>query len=149
MNDKILTEEAVAARPPYVPPDTDDGIVSGNTVTATFRGYWRDETMHDESGNAIVDDIGNFVKCRQFKVSRSFILKGKICRETALISEADAKEHGLEEGVKYNLTIEILHDCTLSDDDGRRSRFGDEFLITGAKIVSVNYTKGRQGRTSR
>ena len=140
MNDKILTEEAVAAGPPYVPPDTDDGIVSGNTVTATFRGYWRDETMHDESGNGIVaDDWGHLATCRQFKISRSFILKGKICRQIALISETDAKEHGLEEGVKYNLTIEILHDCTLSDDDGRRSRFGDEFLITGAKIVSVNY----------
>ncbi|MBR4259254.1 MAG: hypothetical protein IKQ17_09495 [Kiritimatiellae bacterium] len=138
MNYKILSEDAVAARPLYVPPDTDDATRSGNTVTATFRGYWRDEPTHDESGNVIVDDIGKFVTCRQFKVSRSFMLKGKICRETALISEADAKKHGLEEDVKYNLTIQILHDCTLSDDDAKGSRFGDEFLITGAKIVSVN-----------
>ena len=140
MNYEIVSEDAVAGIKPYVPPDTDDAIVSGNKVTANFRGYWRDEQMFDESGNAIVaDDWGHLATCRQFKISRSFILKGKICRQIALISETDAKEHDLEEGVKYNLTIEILHDCTLSDDDGRRSRFGDEHWITGAKIVSVNY----------
>ena len=107
-------------------------------VTGNFRGYWRDVPVRDEKGNAIVDESGKVTTRRQFKISRSVKLGGKIVRQAAWLSEADAKAHGLEDGVKYNLTLAVGEELVPAKDNGKDPRYADEYSFADATIVSVN-----------
>lgn len=107
-------------------------------VTGNFRGYWRDVPVRDEKGNAIVDETGKVQTRRQFKISRSVKLGGKIVRQAAWLSEADAKKHGLEDGVKYNLTLQVGEELVPSKENGKDPRYADEYSFADATILSVN-----------
>lgn len=106
-------------------------------VTGNFRGFWRDVPVRDEAGNPTLDENGQPVKRRQFKISRTVKLNGKPVRQTAWLSEADAKAHKLEDGVKYNLTLSVGENLTPSKGNGRDG-YLDEYAFADATIVSVN-----------
>lgn len=106
-------------------------------VTGNFRGYWRDVPVRDEKGNPTFDEKGAAVVRRQFKIARSVKLNGATVRQTAWLSEADAKAHGLEDGVKYNLTLSVGENLTPSKGNGREG-YADEYSFADATIVSVN-----------
>lgn len=106
-------------------------------ITGNFRGYWRDVPVRDDDGKQVVDEAGNPVKRRQFKISRSVKLGGKTVRQAAWLSEADAKAHGLEDGVKYNLTLSVGEELSPSKNNGQQG-YLDEFAFADATIVSVN-----------
>lgn len=105
-------------------------------VTGNFRGYWRDVPVKDENGNPVVEN-GQAVKRRQFKISRSVKLGDKTVRQAAWLSEADAKAHGLIDGVKYNLTLSVGEELMPSKTNGQPG-FPDEYSFADATIVSVN-----------
>lgn len=106
-------------------------------VTGNFRGFWRDVPVRDEAGNPTLDENGAPVKRRQFKISRTVKLNDKPVRQTAWLSEADAKAHKLEDGVKYNLTLSVGENLTPSKGNGRDG-YLDEYAFADATIVSVN-----------
>lgn len=115
---------------------TDFQEFSSIEVTGNFRGYWRDVPVKDENGNQVVEN-GQPVKRRQFKISRSVKLGDKTVRQAAWLSEADAKAHGLEDGVKYNLTLSVGEELAPSKNNGQ-SEYLDEYSFADATIVSVN-----------
>lgn len=106
-------------------------------VTGNFRGFWRDVPVRDEAGNPTLDENKTPVKRRQFKISRTVKLNDKPVRQTAWLSEADAKAHKLEDGVKYNLTLSVGENLTPSKGNGRDG-YLDEYAFADATIVSVN-----------
>ena len=138
MNSKIVSGAAEAAEKPEAASGA--AAESETEITGNFRGYWRDAPMYDESGHAVVDAAGDPVTCRQFGISRILSFRGKIAQQKALISEAEIEEHNLEEGVRYNLTIQTGGMCLLKSGD---ARYADEYLLTNAKIISVNYRAER------
>lgn len=105
-------------------------------VTGNFRGFWRDVPDRDEEGNARVDEKGNPIVLRKFKITRSVKHNGKVVRQAAWLSEADAKAHGLVDGVKYNLTLVVGETLTPSKTNG--GGYVDEYSFTDPTIVSVN-----------
>lgn len=115
---------------------TDFQEFSSIEVTGNFRGYWRDVPVKDDNGNPVVEN-GQQVKRRQFKISRSVKLGDKTVRQAAWLSEADAKAHGLEDGVKYNLTLSVGEELSPSKTNGQ-SGYLDEYSFADATIVSVN-----------
>ena len=115
---------------------TDFQEFSSIEVTGNFRGYWRDVPVKDENGNQVVEN-GQPVKRRQFKISRSVKLGDKTVRQAAWLSEADAKAHGLEDGVKYNLTLSVGEELAPSRTNGQ-NEYMDEYSFADATIVSVN-----------
>ena len=144
MNEKIIggevaaTVEAPAAEAPKAVAASEFEEFGTVEVTGNFRGYWRDVPMRDEKGNAIVDENGKTTTRRQFKISRSVKLGGKVVRQAAWLSEADAKAHGLEDGVKYNLTLTVGEELVPSRENGKDPRYADEYSFADATIVSVN-----------
>ena len=148
MNDKVIGEDAVAATATATAEETAPkaAAISASEfeefgtieVTGNFRGYWRDVPVRDEKGNAIVDENGKVTTRRQFKISRSVKLGGKVVRQAAWLSEADAKAHGLEDGVKYNLTLAVGEELVPAKDNGKDPRYADEYSFADATIVSVN-----------
>lgn len=106
-------------------------------ITGNFRGYWRDVPVRDEDGKQAVDEAGNTVKRRQFKISRSVKLGNKTVRQAAWLSEADAKAHNLVDGVKYNLTLSVGEELAPSKNNGQQG-YLDEYSFADATIVSVN-----------
>ena len=105
-------------------------------VTGNFRGYWRDVPDRDEDGNARVDEKGKPVVVRKFKITRSVKHGGKVVRQAAWLSEADAKAHGLVDGVKYNLTLNVGETLTPSKTNG--NGYADEYAFADPTIVAVN-----------
>ena len=105
-------------------------------VTGNFRGFWRDVPVRDENGQQVVKD-GQPVVRRQFKISRSVKLGDKTVRQAAWLAEADAKEHNLVDGVKYNLTLSVGEELAPSKTNGQPG-FPDEYSFADATIVSVN-----------
>lgn len=97
-------------------------------VTGNFRGFWRNVQDSDENGNA--------VSFRRFKISRSIKYNGKVVRQVAWLSEADAKAHGLVDAVKYNLTLSVGKTLTPAKTNGMG--YIDEYVFADAKIVSVS-----------
>lgn len=145
MNEKIVGGEVAAAVEAPVAADAPKAVSASEfeefgtvEVTGNFRGYWRDVPVRDEKGNAIVDDAGKVQTRRQFKISRSVKLNGKVVRQAAWLSEADAKAHGLEDGVKYNLTLAVGEELVPSRENGKDPRYADEYAFADATIVSVN-----------
>lgn len=144
MNDKIVGGEVVgdvltpAAEAPKAVAASEFEEFGTVEVTGNFRGYWRDVPVRDEKGNAIVDENGKVTTRRQFKISRSVKLGGKVVRQAAWLSEADAKAHGLEDGVKYNLTLTVGEELVPSKENGKDPRYADEYSFADATIVSVN-----------
>lgn len=144
MNEKIVGGENViggetpAAEAPKAVSASEFEEFGTVEVTGNFRGYWRDVPVRDEKGNAIVDENGKVTTRRQFKISRSVKLGGKVVRQAAWLSEADAKAHGLEDGVKYNLTLTVGEELVPSRENGKDPRYADEYAFADATIVSVN-----------
>ena len=110
-------------------------------VTGNFRGCWRDVPRKDEDGKPVFGQDGRQVSDRSFKLSRSVKLDGQIVRQSAWITEADAKAHGLEDGVKYRITMTVGKDLAPSSSNGRPDKNGvvhaDEYVFADATIVSV------------
>lgn len=105
-------------------------------VTGNFRGFWRDVPDRDENGNARVDEKGNPIVLRKFKITRSVKHGGKVVRQAAWLTEADAKAHGLVDGVKYNLTLVVGETLAASKTNG--GGYVDEYSFADPTIVSVN-----------
>lgn len=123
-------------------------------VTGNFRGYWRDVPRKDANGNAVVGADGKQVIDRQFKISRSVKYTEqvtqpdgsvapvtKVVRQSAWLTEADAKAHSLEDGVKYRITMTVGEELVPSATNGKPDRNGivhaDEFVFADATIISV------------
>lgn len=110
-------------------------------VTGNFRGYWRDVPRRDAEGNAVVGQDGKQVIDRQFKISRSVKLGDKVVRQSAWLSEADAKAHDLQDGVKYRITLTVGEELVPSATNGRPDKNGvvhaDEFVFADATITAV------------
>lgn len=144
MNEKIIggevaaVAEAPAAEAPKAVAATDFEEFGTVEVTGNFRGYWRDVPARDEKGNAVVDENGKVMTRRQFKISRSVKLGGKVVRQAAWLSEADAKAYGLEDGVKYNLTLTVGEELVPSRENGKDPRYADEYAFADATILAVN-----------
>lgn len=143
---KIMNNEAVVntgttvaavAEAPKSVMASDFQEFSNIEVTGNFRGYWRDVPVKDEDGKQVVDEAGNLVKRRQFKISRSVKLGDKTVRQAAWLSEADAKAHNLVDGVKYNLTLSVGEELAPSKNNGQNG-YMDEYSFADATIVSVN-----------
>lgn len=130
------TVAAVAEAPKSVRADEFQEF-SNIEVTGNFRGYWRDVPVKDDDGKQVVDEAGNPVKRRQFKISRSVKLGDKTVRQAAWLSEADAKAHNLVDGVKYNLTLSVGEELAPSKNNGQNG-YMDEYSFADATIVSVN-----------
>ena len=129
------TVAAVAEAPKSVKA-SDFQEFSNIEVTGNFRGCWRDVPVKDENGDQVVEN-GQAVKRREFKISRSVKLGDKTVRQTAWLSEADAKAHNLIDGVKYNLTLSVGEELVPSRSNGKQG-FTDEYAFADATIVSVN-----------
>lgn len=123
-------------------------------VTGNFRGYWRDVPRKDADGKPVVGQDGRQVIDRSFKLSRSVKLLEevkqddgtvkvvpKIVRQSAWITEADAKAHELQDGVKYRIMMTVGEDLVPSASNGKPDRNGvvhaDEYVFADATIVSV------------
>ena len=110
-------------------------------ITGNFRGYWRDVPRKDADGKPVAGQDGRQVVDRSFKLSRSVKLGGRVVRQSAWITEADAKAHGLEDGVKYRITMTVGEDLMPSSTNGKPDKNGvvhtDEFVFADATIVSV------------
>lgn len=123
-------------------------------VTGNFRGYWRDVPQKDQDGKPIVGTDGKQVTVRQFKISRSVKLTEqvaqpdgsvapvtKVVRQSAWLSEADAKAHALEDGVKYRVTMTVGEELVPSAMNGKPDKNGvvhpDEFVFADATITAV------------
>lgn len=136
-NEAVTTQTAQAtAEAPKSVKATEFQEFSNIEVTGNFRGYWRDVPVKDEKGNQVVEN-GQAVKRRQFKISRSVKLGDKTVRQAAWLSEADAKAHGLVDGVKYNLTLSVGEELMPARSNGQPG-FTDEYAFADATIVSVN-----------
>lgn len=145
MNTIQNTQAPVQAQAPAQTPNTvsaaqfeEFGTVE---VTGNFRGYWRDVPRKDADGKPVVGQDGRPVVDRSFKLSRSVKLGGRVVRQSAWITEADAKAHGLEDGVKYRITMTVGEDLMPSSTNGKPDKNGvvhtDEFVFADATIVSV------------
>lgn len=132
----VAAPEAAAGAPVSISADSFEEFANIE-ITGNFRGFWRDVPVRDEKGNPTFDEKGAPVIRRQFKISRSVKLNGKTVRQTAWLSEADAKAHGLEDGVKYNLTLSVGENLTPSKGNGREG-YADEYSFADATVVSVN-----------
>lgn len=97
-------------------------------VTGNFRGYWRNVQDSEENGNA--------VSFRRLKITRGIRYNGKAVRQVAWLSEADAKAHGLVDGVKYHLTLSVGKTLMPMKTNGTGRL--DEYVFADAKIVSVS-----------
>lgn len=110
-------------------------------VTGNFRGYWRDVPRRDANGNPVVGQDGKQVVDRQFKISRSVRLGDEVVRQSAWITEADAKAHALEDGVKYRITMTVGEDLVPSAMNGKPDKNGvvhpDEYAFADATITAV------------
>ena len=110
-------------------------------VTGNFRGYWRDVPRRDANGNAVAGPDGKQVVDRQFKISRSVRLGDKVVRQSAWITEADAKAHALEDGVKYRITMTVGEELVPSSANGKPDKNGvvhaDEYVFADATITAV------------
>lgn len=110
-------------------------------VTGNFRGYWRDVPRRDAEGNTVVGQDGKQVIDRQFKISRSVKLGDKVVRQSAWLSEADAKAHDLQDGVKYRITLTVGEELVPSATNGKPDKNGivhaDEFVFADATITAV------------
>lgn len=139
MNDKIVGNTATQAPEAPKAVSMQDFEEFGSVqVKGNFRGYWRDVPVRDENGNAVVDENGKTVTRRQFKISRSVKLNGRVVRQAAWLSEADAKAHNLQDGVKYNLTLQVGEELVPSKANGTNPQYADEYSFADATIVSVN-----------
>lgn len=143
MNEKIVGGEVAAGGTPAT--EAPKAVAASEfeefgtvEVTGNFRGYWRDVPVRDEKGNAVVDENGKVTTRRQFKISRSVKLGGRVVRQAAWLSEADAKAHNLQDGVKYNLTLTVGEELVPSKENGKDPRYADEYAFADATIVSVN-----------
>lgn len=110
-------------------------------VTGNFRGYWRDVPRKDANGNAVVGQDGKQVIDRQFKISRSVKFGDQVVRQSAWITEADAKAHALEDGVKYRITMTVGEELVPSAANGKPDKNGvvhaDEYVFADATITAV------------
>lgn len=107
------------------------------TVTGNFRGSWREVPVRDEAGNPRTDEAGKPLKRNQFKLRRTVRFQGRTVLQTAWLNEADANEHGLKEGVQYNLTLECSENLTPARSNGTPG-YLDEYAFASATIISVN-----------
>jgi len=94
-------------------------------VEGNFRGYWRDVAAKDDRPAS-----------RQFKLTRSVKRNGEIVRQAAWLSEADAKAHGLEDGVKYHLRLRVGTELTPSQGNGN-PQYRDEFSFIDPTVIEV------------
>lgn len=110
-------------------------------VTGNFRGYWRDVPRKDAEGKPMIGQDGRQIIDRSFKLSRSVKLGGQVVRQSAWVTEADAKAHGLEDGVKYRITMTVGEELMPSASNGKPDARGvihpDEYVFADATIVSV------------
>ena len=145
MNTIQNTQAPVQAQAPAQTPNTvsaaqfeEFGTVE---VTGNFRGYWRDVPRKDADGKPVIGQDGRQVIDRSFKLSRSVKLNNQIVRQSAWITEADAKAHELQDGVKYRITMTVGEDLMPSSTNGKPDKNGvvhaDEFVFADATIVSV------------
>lgn len=110
-------------------------------VTGNFRGYWRDVPRKDPDGKPVIGADGKQVIDRQFKISRSVKFGDKVVRQSAWLSEADAKAHGLEDGVKYRITLTVGEELVPSRANGVADANGvvhaDEYVFADPTITAV------------
>lgn len=94
-------------------------------IEGNFRGYWRDVAAKDDRPAS-----------RQFKMTRSVKMGDRIVRQAAWLSEADAKAHGLEDGVKYHVRLRVGTELVPANGNGN-PQYRDEYSFVDPTIIEV------------
>lgn len=127
--DKVITKNGSENRETIALTEVSElgtAVVKGN-----FRGYFVDCPEREVNGV-------KYPARTQFKFSRRVKLTdGRVVKQTAWVTEADAKAWGFTPGVKYQMEFEAGEEM-IADKNNGNGQYLDEYSLYDATIVSAN-----------